>query len=278
MAIQVPGGKDIDSPELAWLFFARDIVMCGVPDNIVIHHGTQLIRQLWTRVCSHLSTDHRLLKAFHPLTDGQTEHKNQTMVHYLRVFCNYEQDNWVKILPLAELNYHYPLHRCTRITPFWGNSHHDRVMQFKAPKLPSSLNSEIPVDTLAAGFEETHQTLHRTLQEAQASQKRYASGKEVVFKFEAEVWHSMWYFRTTRSSKELDYKWTGPYTESQVIKKNADKLDLAYTIRMHNVFHISLLDRYTTPTTGQPPSEPQPVAVDDFDETEVIWNLNSTWC
>jgi len=148
-------------------------------------------------------------------------------------------------------------------------------MQFEAPKQPSSINSEIQADAFTAGLEETHQTLCQNLQEAQANQTKYAGGKEVVFEVGDKVWLSTRHFRTTRPSKKLDYKQTGPYTVSKVINKNAYKLDLPYTIRKHNVFHVSLLDRYTPPTAGQPPTEPQPTVVDDSDEWEVDRILDS---
>jgi len=104
---------------------------------------------------------------------------------------------------------------------------------------------------------------------------KYAGGKEVVFEVGDKVWLSTRHFRTTRLWKKLDYKRTGPYTVSKVINKNAYKLDLPYTIRKHNVFHVSLLDCYTPPTAGQPPSEPQPTVVDDSDEWEVDRILDS---
>jgi len=31
---------------------------------------------------------------YHPEGDGQTEQTNQTLEQYLRVYCNYQQDNW----------------------------------------------------------------------------------------------------------------------------------------------------------------------------------------
>jgi hypothetical protein len=67
------------------------------------------------------------------------------------------------------------------MTPFWANYHYHLVMQFKAPKQPSNLKSEIHADTMAAALEETHQTLCENLQEAQVRQTKYTSGKEVVF-------------------------------------------------------------------------------------------------
>jgi hypothetical protein len=127
------------------------------------------------------------------------------MEQYPRAFCNYEQDNWVKLLPLAEFAYNNAIHASTRMTPFWANYHYHPVMQFKAPKQQPSLNSEIQADTFAAGLEETHQTLSKNLQEAQANQTKHAGGKEVDFEVRDRVWLSIRHFRTTRASKKLHY-------------------------------------------------------------------------
>jgi len=140
MAIYLLCRKDIASPELARLFFEHVICKRDVPDNIVLDRGTQFTSRFWMRVCSHLGTDHCLSTAFHPQTDGQTERQNQTMEKYLRAFCNYEQDNWVELLPLAEFAYNNTIHTSTRMTPFWVNYHYHPVMQFKTPKQRSSLN------------------------------------------------------------------------------------------------------------------------------------------
>jgi hypothetical protein len=198
MAIYLPCWKDIDSPELAWLFFEHVICKHGIPDNIVTDRGTQFTSRFSIRVCSHLCTDHWLSTVFHPQTDGQTERLNQMKQQYLRAFCNYEHDNWVELLPLAEFAYNNTIHVSTRMTPFWANYHNHPVMQFKAPKQPSSLNSEIQADTFAAGLEETHKTLRKNLQEAQANHTKYAGRKDVVFEIGDNVWHSTRHIWTTR--------------------------------------------------------------------------------
>jgi hypothetical protein len=37
--------------------------------------------------------------------DGQIECQNQELEAYLRMFVNYEQDDWVELLPTAEFTY-----------------------------------------------------------------------------------------------------------------------------------------------------------------------------
>ena len=43
--------------------------------------------------------------AFHPQTDGQTERLNSTLEQYLRMYCDYQQDDWASLLPMAEFSY-----------------------------------------------------------------------------------------------------------------------------------------------------------------------------
>ena len=58
---------------------------------------------------------------YHPEGDGQTEQMNQTLEQYIRVYCNYQQDNWDELLPLAEFAYNNAPSATTGITPFYTN-------------------------------------------------------------------------------------------------------------------------------------------------------------
>jgi hypothetical protein len=161
------------------------------------------------------------------------------------------------------------MHASTRITPIWALYHRNPQTQVKAPKPPAShLKLEIQADAVLEELEKTHRVLRENLLEAQKRQSKYASSKEITFKVGDKVWLSTKHLRTTRPSKKLNYKRTGPYTVSKITNKNAYKLDLPNTMRNHNVFHVSLLDRYAPPVAGQPPSEPQPTIVDDVGEQE----------
>ena len=58
---------------------------------------------------------------YHPEGDGQTEHTNQTLEQYLCVYCNYQQDNWSKLLSLMEFAYNNALSATTGVSPFFAN-------------------------------------------------------------------------------------------------------------------------------------------------------------
>ena len=61
----------------------------------------------------------RLSTAFHPQTDRQTERQNQTLEHYLRVYCCEQQDDWAELLPVAEFAYMQSQHKTLGCSPFY---------------------------------------------------------------------------------------------------------------------------------------------------------------
>jgi len=65
-----------------------------------------------------LGTKRQLLMAYHPQTDGQTERINQEIRTFLRHYVNYQQDNWIDWLSIAEFQYNDKKHMATGRTPF----------------------------------------------------------------------------------------------------------------------------------------------------------------
>jgi hypothetical protein len=238
MAIYLPCRKDVDSPELARMFFEEVICKHGVPSNIVTDRGSQFTSRFWNRVCSHLSIDHRLSTSFHPQTDRQTERQNQTMEQYLRAFATYEQDNWVELLPLAEFAYNNAVHATTRLTPFFANYGYHPDMHFKPPK-DARFRSERAADERLGKLQAARNRLRESILEAQERQTRYAGGKEMTFEVGDKVWLSAKHIQTARPSKKLDYKRLGPFKVTKVINRNAYRLELPYSMKVHNVFHVS---------------------------------------
>src|SRR5258708_6663389 len=57
----------------------------------------------------------------HPEGDGQTEHANQVLEQYLRVYTNYQQDDWATLLPMAKFAYNNATNATTGVSPFFTN-------------------------------------------------------------------------------------------------------------------------------------------------------------
>jgi len=116
----IPCHTTIDAVGMAKLFLREIVRLHGLPATIVSDRGPQFASTFWGQVCCCLGIDRRLSTAFHLQTDGQTERMNASMEQYLRVFVNYQQDDWVQWLPLAEFAANNGVSETTKCTPFFA--------------------------------------------------------------------------------------------------------------------------------------------------------------
>jgi len=86
--------KGTTAEELARLF--RDNVwrLHGLPENMVSDRGPQFAAELTKKLNRILGIQTKLLTAFHPQTDRQTECMNQELEQYLRFFVDHRQKDW----------------------------------------------------------------------------------------------------------------------------------------------------------------------------------------
>ena len=203
---------------------------------------------------------------------------NQTLEAYLRIFCNYEQDDWFDLLPLAEFAYNNATQESTKMSPFYANyGLHPRFMsQIQVP----SEHAAPAAAELAAHLRETHDRLIENVKAAQDSQARYYNAKHQRIEFEPGdmVWLHASNISTSRPSKKLDWKRLGPYRILKRIGLQAYKLALPPTMRhLHDVFHVSLLDsvKATTLSPRMPPAPPAAYVKDDHEYFEIEDILDS---
>ena len=55
---------------------------------------------------------------FDPQTDGQTKRQNSTLEVYLWAFANFKQNDWARLLSIAEFAYNNAKNVSTSHTPF----------------------------------------------------------------------------------------------------------------------------------------------------------------
>src|SRR5882724_4959654 len=121
MALFIPTFQYIDAEDLARIFLSQVFVKHGTPTDIVSDWGKHFISCFWWLLCQLLGIKANISTAYHPETDGQTERVNQILEQYLWVYINYQQDDWVNLLPLAEFTYNNTSHSVTMVTPFFAN-------------------------------------------------------------------------------------------------------------------------------------------------------------
>ena len=59
--------------------------------------------------------------SYHPQINSQTERVNQILEQYLQCYANANQDNWAKMLPMAQYAYNSKDHASTGMSPFKAN-------------------------------------------------------------------------------------------------------------------------------------------------------------
>jgi len=136
IALFIPTFHDIDSEDLAHIFLSQVFAKYGTPTDIVSNWGKHFISQFWWLLCQLPDIKANISTAYHPKTNEKTEQVNQILEQYLRVYINYQQDDWVNLLPLAEFVYDNTLHSVTIVTPFFANKDFH-------PKLEVSLKSVV---------------------------------------------------------------------------------------------------------------------------------------
>jgi len=275
MAHFIPIKETISAEQTAQTYLANVFRLHGAPQIIISDRGPQFKSKFWTTFWTSLNVNIRLSTAYHPQTDGQTERINQIMEQFLRIFSNYHQNNWVSLLPFAEFTYNNTHHTSIKMTPFFANyAHHPRfdTLQLTQCHFPA-------IDSHHTELLATQKLLARTLDTAKTDYKLFADRKRLTgpeFQVDDLVMLNSRFITTQRPSKKLDSKRLGPFRITDKINDVAFKLDLPPSMKIHAVFHISLLEKYKKSSIpNRKPSIQPPVLIDDVLEYEVEKILDS---
>ena len=90
----------------------------GLPKEVISDRGPQFVSNFMQGLSKILGIKVVALMAYHPQTDGQTEHANQEVEQILRLFVNQRQDNWYNWLSIVEFTYNNQVHTSTQTSLF----------------------------------------------------------------------------------------------------------------------------------------------------------------
>ncbi|KAJ1598355.1 hypothetical protein NDA14_006133 [Ustilago hordei] len=119
-AILAPTHKTVMAKQTAVLLYGHMVRLFGYPDHMVSDRGRQFISGAWKAFAEQMGVKHSLSMAYHPQTDGQTERVNQVIEQYLRMYCNYEQNDWADLLDTAAFIYNNMVHNSIGVSPFFA--------------------------------------------------------------------------------------------------------------------------------------------------------------
>jgi len=195
---------------------------------------------------------------------------------YLHVYCNYQQNNWSKLLPLAEFAYNNAPSATTGVSLFFANKgYHPNLIIYLERDIASSCTRNFIVD-----LDELQSILKEEIAKAQRHYQPSADScqqQTLDFQVREPVFVKSQYFQTTCLSKKLSEKYLGPYEIIAQPSPQSFTLHLLDTMRaVHSVFHISMLEP-SVPNTFQQHSEPPPapVIIDREPEYKISKIVNS---
>jgi hypothetical protein len=236
-----PLRKDAKAKDVAQVFRNVWYRHYGLPSVIISDRDKRFLSNFWQALFKALGTELRFSTAFHPQTDGQSERANRTLEEYLRHFISPRQDDWDEYLDLAEFAVNDSINPSTGYSPF----------QLAFGQQPTS-----PVDAavgyvLVPGAQSTVDDMANTLEHARSklgearvrmAQQANARRRDITFAVGDKVRLSTANLSLPSTmSRKLTARWIGPLVVERVVNPVAYKLKLPASLKIHPVFHVSML-------------------------------------
>jgi hypothetical protein len=134
-----PCNKTISAEGVTDIFLERVFSRFGLPKKLISDRGPQFASKFTLELGKLLGYQNALSVAYHPQTDEQTEHLNQELETYLRIYCQTDPHSWSKNLPLAEFTHNHRTHETQKSSPFF------LLYGYEPRALPSTLSmSPVP--------------------------------------------------------------------------------------------------------------------------------------
>ena len=278
MAHYIPVTKTVNAEDLAEILIREVIRLHGLPSSITTDRGSIFTSKYHDALCHALRIRLRMSTAYHPQTDGQTERQNSTMEQYLRAFVNFKQNNWVELLPLAEFAYNNTKHASTQMSPFEAMQGYTPRMSFEDPANLKAKSKS--ANKHAKELAELMNVLKTNLAYAQEQQAKYKDARTKAQKFKVGSYVNVngKNIRTKRN-KKLEWKSFGPFKVLKEIGDQAYRIDIPKRWRIHNVFHVSLLEEVKAKRGERAPLEPtyQPddIDIEEDETTDEVYDVEA---
>jgi len=249
-AIFIPTHDTITSAELARLFVIHVFSKYRVLSHVMSDHSSEFVSHFFRSLDTALDIRLHFTSGYHPEANSQVEWTNQTLEQYLCIYCNYQQDNWSELLPLAEFAYNNAPSATTGVSPFFANKgYHPNLSVYPERDIASSCAHDFILN-----LDELQDMLKEEIAKAQRQYQPSADSRRQQppdFQVGQLVFVRSQYFWTTRPSKKLSEKYLGLYEIIAQPSPQSFTLCLPDTMRAaHPVFHVSMLEP-ATPNTFQ---------------------------
>ena len=231
---------------LARLFRDNVWKLHGLLESVILNRGPQFAAGLTKKLNKMLGIETKLLMAYYPQTDGQTERTNQELEQYLRMYVNHRQNNWSEWLATAEFAFNNKVHTATKTSLFQVNYGREPRMGFDIRKKGKNEKAE----EFAKEMKKRHEEARAALVKSQKEMKRQAdrNRKEVEeYRVGDKVLISTKDFSMElmkRTMKKLTEKFIRLYVVKKIVLENVVELELLVSLKIHLVVNVRRIVKY----------------------------------
>ncbi|GKC50024.1 reverse transcriptase domain-containing protein [Tanacetum coccineum] len=238
--------EDYSTKRLARIYIDEIVARHGVLMSIILDRDGRFTSRCWQTVQKALRTRLDMSTAYHPQTDGQSEHTIQTLEDMLRAcvidFCG----SWDVHLPLAEFSYNNSYHSSIRCAPFealYGRKCRSPVLWAEIGE-SSLIGPELVQETTDKVV-----LIKEKLQAARDRQKSHADNRRKPLEFEVgdrvmlkvSPWKGV--IRFGKKGK-LTPRYVGPFEILERVGTVAYRFRLPKELsEVHDTFHVSNLKK-----------------------------------
>src|SRR5258708_393956 len=119
--IFIPSHDTMNALQVVRLFLTHIFSKHGVLLHVTLDHGSEFVSHFFCSLGKLLQMRLHFTLGYHLEGDRQMECANQVLEQYLQVYTNYQQDDWVMLLPMAEFTYNNTMNVMTGVSPFFVN-------------------------------------------------------------------------------------------------------------------------------------------------------------
>jgi len=259
-AIFIPTHDTITSVELACLFVVYVFSKYGVLSYVTFNCNSEFISHFFYFLDTALDMRLHFTSSYYLEANSQVEQTNQTLEQYLCIYCNYQQDNWSELLPLAEFSYNNASSATTSIFPFFTNKgYYSNLSVYPERDIASSRAYDFIID-----INKLQGMLKEEITKAQQQYQPSTNSRQsqpLDFQVGQLVFVRAQYFYITRPSKKLSKKYLRLYEIIAQPSLQSFTLRFPDTMKaVYPVFHISMLKLAILNTFLQH-SEPLPAPI-----------------
>jgi hypothetical protein len=108
----------MSAEDFTFLFFDKWYCENGCPLEIISDWDKLFVSKFWKALMKLTGIHHKLSTAYHPQTDGSSEHSNKTVVQCLHFHVERNQKGWARALPKVRFDIVNTIHASTGMSPF----------------------------------------------------------------------------------------------------------------------------------------------------------------